>query len=53
MGKNILLSPIILVFGLLIVMYFSGGLDIIFNNPIFLVFIGLGLVVLKFVGGKK
>lgn len=36
-----------------LVIYLTGGFDIITDNPIIVIFLGLLLVVMNFVGGKK
>lgn len=53
MAWTAIFNPTTLLIIFIAVLYFTGGLDIIFNNPIFIIFIGLGFLVLKFAGGKR
>jgi len=50
---NIVFSKFGLVVIAVIFIWFFGGMDIVLNNPMLIVFGILALVVMSFVGGKK
>lgn len=50
--KTVLSKPVIIAIVVLIIFMF-GGFDIITENPIIVIFLGLGLIVMNFIGGKK
>lgn len=51
--KDLLFNKWVLIMGGIVILYMTGAFKTIFQNPIIFVFVILGIIVVKFVGGKK